>query len=69
MAWGDADVPMRWRRMKCRWHGKQIIVYNDVVIDEPYTVERVKSKDQNALVHVKKVVCLRLLRSYLEVYV
>jgi len=43
------------RTMKCRWHGKQIIVYNDVVIDEPYTVECVRSKDQNALVHVKKV--------------
>ncbi|RPB05159.1 hypothetical protein L873DRAFT_1663828 [Choiromyces venosus 120613-1] len=43
------------RTMKCRWHDKQIIVYNDVIIDEPYTVDRVRSGDQNALIHVKKV--------------
>lgn len=49
---------MSWYRMKCRWHDKQIIVLNEVIIDEPYTVDRVRSKNQNALIHVKKVVCV-----------
>lgn len=45
--------------MPCRWHEKQIVVLENVIIDEPYTPERVKSQDKNALNRVKKVVCLR----------
>lgn len=44
--------------MSCRWHEKQIVVLENVVIDDPYTVERVRSQDKNALKRVKQVVCL-----------
>lgn len=43
--------------MSCRWHEKQIVVLENVVIDDPYTVERVRSQDKNALKRVKQVVC------------
>ncbi|RPB10385.1 hypothetical protein P167DRAFT_252154 [Morchella conica CCBAS932] len=43
------------RLMPCRWHEKQIIVSENVIIDEPYTLDRVKSSDKNALNRVKKV--------------
>lgn len=42
--------------MPCRWHEKQIVVLENVVIDDPYTVERVRSQDKNALKRVKQVV-------------
>lgn len=42
--------------MPCRWHEKQIVVLENVVIDDPYTVERVRSQDKNALKRVKHVV-------------
>lgn len=42
--------------MSCRWHEKQIVVLENVVIDDPYTVERVRSQDKNALKRVKQVV-------------
>lgn len=45
-------------RMPCRWHEKQIIVSENVIIDEPYTLDRVKSSDKNALSRVKKVVSI-----------
>lgn len=48
-------------RMPCRWHEKQIVVLENVIIDDPYTVERVRSQDKNALKRVKQVVCLSLL--------
>lgn len=43
-------------RMPCRWHEKQIVVLENVLIDEPYTPDRVRSQDKNALSRVKKVV-------------
>lgn len=43
--------------MPCRWHEKQIVVLEVVIIDEPYTPERVRSQDKPALNRVKKVVC------------
>lgn len=46
--------------MSCRWHEKQIVVLENVVIDDPYTVERVRSQDKNALKRVKQVVCTPL---------
>lgn len=43
--------------MPCRWHEKQIVVLENVIIDDPYTVERARSQDMNALKRVKQVVC------------
>jgi len=43
------------RIMQCRWHEKQIVVLGDVIIDEPYTPERVRSHDKPALNRVKRV--------------
>lgn len=43
-------------RMPCRWHEKQIVVLDSVMISEPYGQNDVKSNDQNALKRVKKVV-------------
>jgi hypothetical protein len=44
--------------MPCRWHEKQIVVLENVIIDEPYTLDRVRSSDKNALNRVKKVVSI-----------
>lgn len=43
--------------MPCHWHEKQIVVLENVLIDDPYTVDRVRSQDKNALKRVKQVVC------------
>lgn len=43
-------------RMQCRWHDKQIVVLDSVVITEPYTLADVKGNDLNAVKRVKKVV-------------
>ncbi|KAL7266075.1 hypothetical protein RUND412_011393 [Rhizina undulata] len=43
------------RTMPCRWHDKQIIVLDHVVIAEPYTLDSCRSKDLHALNRVKKV--------------
>lgn len=44
-------------RMSCRWHDKQIVVLDSVVITEPYALADVKGNDLNAVKRVKKVVC------------
>jgi len=43
------------RTMPCRWHEKNIIVLDQVIITEPYSLENCRSKDQNAMNRVKKV--------------
>ncbi|KAI5777635.1 anticodon-binding domain-containing protein [Geopyxis carbonaria] len=43
------------RTMPCRWHEKQIVVLDSVMITEPYGQADVKSNDQNAAKRVKKV--------------
>ena len=42
--------------MQCRWHDKQIVVLDSVVITDPYTLADVKGSDPNAVKRVKKVV-------------
>jgi hypothetical protein len=44
--------------MPCRWHEKQIVVLDSVIISEPYGSTDVKGNDQNAVKRVKKVVSL-----------
>jgi len=41
--------------MSCRWHEKQIVVLDSVMISEPYTLGDVKGNDQHAVNRVKKV--------------
>lgn len=43
--------------MPCRWHGKDIVVLDSVIISEPYAVENVKGNEPNAAKRVKTVVC------------
>lgn len=43
------------RTMPCRWHEKQIVVLDSVIISEPYGSAEVKGSDQNAVKRVKKV--------------
>jgi hypothetical protein len=43
------------RTMPCRWHEKQIVVLDSVIISEPYGSTDVKGNDQNAVKRVKKV--------------
>jgi len=45
-------------RMSCRWHEKQIVVLDSVMISEPYTLGDVRGNDQHAVNRVKKVVSL-----------
>lgn len=46
-------------RMPCRWQGKQIVVLDTIIIQEPYTPEKctAPNNNANALTRVKKVVC------------
>lgn len=48
--------------MPCRWHGKDIVVLDSVIISEPYAVENVKGNEPNAAKRVKTVVCGRTFR-------
>jgi hypothetical protein len=43
--------------MPCRWHDKQIVVLETVIIAEPYGNADVKGNDQKAVKRVKQVVC------------
>ncbi|KAK6540703.1 hypothetical protein TWF694_008095 [Orbilia ellipsospora] len=45
------------KTMPCRWQGKDIVVLDTVIIQEPYTVEKCSSHppNANALTRVKKV--------------
>jgi len=43
------------RTMPCRWHEKQIVVLDSVLISEPYALADVKGNDQNAVKRVKTV--------------
>jgi len=42
--------------MPCRWHEKQIVVLDSVMISEPYSLAEVKGNDRKAVDRVKQVV-------------
>lgn len=46
------------KTLPCRWHGKSIIVFDEVRIDPPYTVEATRADDEKstALQHVRRIV-------------
>jgi len=43
------------RTMPCRWHEKQIVVLDSVMISEPYGLAEVKGNDRKAVDRVKQV--------------
>jgi hypothetical protein len=47
-----------YKTLPCRWHGKSIIVFDEVRIDPPYTVEScvADSSSSSALELVRKIV-------------
>lgn len=49
---------MGMRRLPCRWHEKQIVVLDSVMISEPYGLAEVKGNDKKAVERVKHVVWL-----------
>jgi hypothetical protein len=43
------------KTLPCRWHGDMIVVFEDIRIPSPYTLNSISGSDAAALNRVKKV--------------